>query len=103
MQAELIDKLAAAKAKTIVNTTLLLRAADRSRPGLHPQDQGSARAKPAQSRDRWRKVIAEAEQALDTDGKLAASMAKAGNVLVPSVFALGEPQGKPDKPLPAAR
>jgi hypothetical protein len=29
-------------------------------------------------------------------------MAKAGNVLVPSVFELGEPQGKPDKPLPAA-
>jgi hypothetical protein len=45
-------------------------------------------------------VIAEAELALDTDAKLAASMTKAGNVLVPSVFVLGEPQGKPDKPLP---
>jgi hypothetical protein len=46
-------------------------------------------------------VIAEAELALDTDAKLAASMKKAGNVLVPSVFSLGEPQGNPDKPLPA--
>jgi hypothetical protein len=46
------------------------------------------------------KVILEAEQALDTDAKLAASMSKAGNVLLPSVFVLGEPQGKPDKPLP---
>ena len=46
-------------------------------------------------------VIAEAEQALDTDAKLAASMTKAGNVLVPSFFVLGEPQGKADKPLAA--
>jgi CHASE2 domain-containing sensor protein len=38
--------------------------------------------------------------ALDTDAKLGASMAKAGNVLVPSVFVLGEPQGRPDQPLP---
>jgi hypothetical protein len=47
------------------------------------------------------KVIAEAEIALDTDAKLAASMTKAGNVLVPSVFSLGVPQGRPDNPLPA--
>ena len=46
------------------------------------------------------KVIAEAEKAMDTDAQLAASMAKAGNVLVPSFFSLGEPQGKADKPLP---
>jgi serine/threonine-protein kinase len=46
-------------------------------------------------------VIAEAERALDTDAVLAASMKKAGNVLVPSIFSLGEPRGNPDKPLPA--
>ena len=45
-------------------------------------------------------LIAEAESALDTDAVLAASMQKAGNVLVPSVFTLGEQQGKPDNPLP---
>ena len=47
------------------------------------------------------KLITEAEAALDTDAKLAASMARAGNVLVPSVFVLGEPLGKADSPLPA--
>ena len=47
------------------------------------------------------KVIAEAEKTMDTDGLLAASMARAGNVLVPSVYQLGEPQGNADKPLPA--
>src|SRR5206468_12205052 len=47
------------------------------------------------------KLLGEAEQALDTDAKLATSIGKAGNVLLPSVFQLGEPQGNPDKPLPA--
>ena len=41
------------------------------------------------------KIIAEAEVALDSDAILASSMAKAGNVLVPSFFVLGEPQGRP--------
>ena len=44
-------------------------------------------------------MIAEAEQTLDTDAKLAASIKKAGNVLLPSVYVLGEPQGKADQPL----
>jgi serine/threonine-protein kinase len=46
-------------------------------------------------------LIAEAETALDTDAVLAASLQKAGNVLLPSVFTLGEQQGKPDSALPA--
>jgi serine/threonine-protein kinase len=46
-------------------------------------------------------LIAEAESALDTDAVLATSLQKAGNVLLPSVFTLGEQQGKPDNPLPA--
>jgi eukaryotic-like serine/threonine-protein kinase len=45
-------------------------------------------------------VIAEAEAALDTDAKLAASFSKAGNVVIPSVYKLAEPLGNPDKPLP---
>ena len=44
-------------------------------------------------------VIAQAEAALDTDGKLAASMSSAGNVVLPSVYRLGEPLGRPDTPL----
>ncbi len=45
-------------------------------------------------------LLQEAEGALDTDRKLAASYAKAGNVLLPMLFSLGEARGKPDRPLP---
>ncbi|MDZ4128263.1 MAG: serine/threonine-protein kinase, partial [Hydrogenophaga sp.] len=43
----------------------------------------------------------QAERQLDSDARLVASMARAGNVIVPSVFELGEPQGRVDQPLPA--
>jgi eukaryotic-like serine/threonine-protein kinase len=45
-------------------------------------------------------TLQEAEEALNTDRKLAESFAKAGNVVLPVLFTLGEPRGKPDKPLP---
>jgi serine/threonine-protein kinase len=45
-------------------------------------------------------VLAQAEGALDTDGKLAQSVTGAGNVVLPVLFKLGEPQGKPDRDLP---
>jgi eukaryotic-like serine/threonine-protein kinase len=45
-------------------------------------------------------TLREAEEALNTDRKLADSFAKAGNVVLPMLFRLGEPRGKPDKPLP---
>jgi serine/threonine-protein kinase len=45
-------------------------------------------------------ILEEAEGALNTDRKLADSYAKAGNVLLPMLFALGEARGKPDRPLP---
>ena len=101
VHAELIDKLAAAKAKTIVYNAFF----------FEPQtDRGLAfirRIKEAlgpagDSNETLAKIMSEAEQSLDADGKLVASMTKAGNVLVPSVFVLGEPQGKPDKELPPA-
>jgi eukaryotic-like serine/threonine-protein kinase len=103
VHAQLIDQLAAAKAKTIVYTTFFFEPQTdrglvyirkmRDILGPVPEGQGG----PA---EQLGKVIAEAEQTLDTDGKLAASMAKAANVLLPSVYVLGEPQGKADKPLP---
>jgi eukaryotic-like serine/threonine-protein kinase len=104
VQAKMIDQLAAAKAKTIVNTTLF----------FEPQtDRGMAYIRkmkdlladpallPSASSEQLGKVIADAEVALDTDAKLADSMTKAANVLVPSVFTTGMPQGRPDSPLPA--
>jgi len=45
-------------------------------------------------------LLQEAEQALNTDRKLAESYSKAGNVLLPMLFELGEPRGKPDRALP---
>ncbi|MGD8421737.1 MAG: CHASE2 domain-containing protein, partial [Gammaproteobacteria bacterium] len=42
----------------------------------------------------------EAEQALNTDAKLAESMEKAKNVVLAMVFYLGIPRGKPDEELP---
>jgi serine/threonine-protein kinase len=44
--------------------------------------------------------LTEAEAALNTDRRLAASYAKAGNVLVPLDFVIGRPLGKPDRALP---
>jgi hypothetical protein len=102
VHAQLIDKLAAAKAKTIVNTVFFFEPqTDRGLVFIRKMKEALAPgAGQGGLSDQLGKVIAEAEEALDTDAKLAASMNKAGNVLVPSVFQLGEPQGKPDRPLP---
>ncbi|MDP3761252.1 MAG: serine/threonine-protein kinase [Ramlibacter sp.] len=104
VHAQLIDQLAGAKAKTIVYTTFFFEPqTDRGlvfirkiKEALGPVPEGAGG-----QAEQLAKVIAEAEKAMDTDGMLAASMAKAGNVLVPSVYQLGEPQGNADKPLPA--
>ena len=45
-------------------------------------------------------LLLEAMQSLDNDQKLSDSMAKANDVLLGMFFELGEPQGKPDQPLP---
>jgi serine/threonine-protein kinase len=104
VQAKLIDQLAAAKAKTIVNTTLFFEP-QTDRGMVFIRQMKDVLADPAQgpnaASEPLGKLIAEAEVALDTDALLAGSMAKAANVLVPSVFTTGIPQGRPDKPLPA--
>ena len=45
-------------------------------------------------------VLRDAETALNTDRRLADSFERARNVLLPMLFTIGEPRGKPDKPLP---
>ena len=107
IHAKLIDTLAAANAKVIVETVFFIE--PQVDPGLSyirkikgliqtAVDVGSAHAT---SNAELSKVISEAELALDTDAVLAASLSRAGNVIVPSIFLLGEPQGNPDKLLPA--
>ena len=44
-------------------------------------------------------LLQEAQLALNTDKKLADSITKAGNVVLPMQMVPGEPQGRPDKPL----
>ena len=110
VHAKLIDQLAAAKAKTIVHTAFFFEPqVDRGLVFIRKMKDvlGSPVAAgadgsvvPSGTNEQLAKVISEAEVALDTDAILAASIKNAGNVLLPSVFTLGEPQGKPDKPLP---
>ncbi len=103
VHAKLIDQLSAAKAKTVVHTAFFFE--PQVDPGLvfirkMKSALGSTTDVGAVN-EQIGTLIAEAESALDTDAILAASLEKAGNVLVPSVFTLGEQQGKPDNPLPA--
>jgi serine/threonine-protein kinase len=45
-------------------------------------------------------LLREAEVALDTDRKLSQSYAQAANIVLPMLFEIGDPRGRPDKPLP---
>ncbi|MDE2417078.1 MAG: CHASE2 domain-containing protein [Burkholderiales bacterium] len=100
VHAKLIDLLAAAKARTVVHTALFLE------PQLDPGLQYIRRIKaalaagPTDAGEEIGRLIAEAEQSLDTDTTLSASMKAAGNVLIPAEFTLGEPKGKADSVLP---
>jgi serine/threonine-protein kinase len=50
--------------------------------------------------DALRQKIAQAQGTLATDKTLAASLQRAGDVILPMAFTIGMPQGKPDAPLP---
>ncbi|MDP1537631.1 MAG: serine/threonine-protein kinase [Burkholderiales bacterium] len=114
VHARMVDLLAGAKAKVIANTTFFFEPQrDAGLPyiekllNLHneltvPSAPASGKAAEANAGlARIGAVLAEAEQALNTDRKLAGSMQRAGNVVLPLVFQqLAEPQGNPDKPLP---
>ncbi|MGP1678099.1 MAG: CHASE2 domain-containing serine/threonine-protein kinase [Burkholderiales bacterium] len=116
--AKLTDSLSAAKAKVIAYTVLF------SEPQTDPGyiyvtkllDLTGARAVPAAPADaaaapapeapaagelaQIRALLQEAEQALNTDRRLAQSFARAGNVVPMTLFELGTALGKPDKALP---
>ncbi|MGA0572089.1 CHASE2 domain-containing serine/threonine-protein kinase [Variovorax sp. VNK109] len=107
IHAQLIDQLAQAKAKTIVHTTFFFEPqTDRGLVFIRKMKEALATQSPDPAQGgagygQLASVIAEAEVALDTDAKFAASLSKAGNVLLPSFFVFGEPQGRPDQDLPA--
>jgi serine/threonine-protein kinase len=107
IHAKLIDQLVAAKAKTIVHTAFFfepqvdpgLLYIHKIRDALNAAPDGAVANVPVVNAP-VTDLIAQAETALDTDAVLAASLQHAGNVLIPSVYALGDPLGKPDNPLP---
>ena len=85
--AQLVDRLAAAGAKTIVLTVPLDTAQpDRALPYLQKIRSLLQAAPPeaAALNEQLGRTVAEAEAALDADARLAASMARAGNVLLPT-------------------
>ncbi|MGE5617040.1 MAG: CHASE2 domain-containing serine/threonine-protein kinase [Bacillota bacterium] len=127
VQAKLIDQLAAAKAKVIGNTVFffepqkdpglayvekMLDIYNKAYPAAAPEVPGVApiggatpaaqAAQPPAEVAEIGKILTEAAGSLNNDVRLAASVTKAGNVLVPMNFQdIGPPpQGKPDKPLP---
>jgi eukaryotic-like serine/threonine-protein kinase len=111
--AKMTDQLAAAKAKVIANTILLsepqidpgyqyvvklLEIAQRNAPAAEGTGAAAAGGGPM---GEFVTLLKGAEEHLNTDRKLAESYAKAGNVVQPMLFTIGEPRGRPDKPLPA--
>lgn len=102
IHAKLIDKLAAAKAKTIIHTTLFLEPQVDPGLGFIRKMKAALGSSPdaTTTNEQLSRLIAEAETALDTDAILATSIKNAGNVLLPSFLTLGEQQGKPDNALP---
>jgi serine/threonine-protein kinase len=129
VQAKLIDQLAAAKAKVIGNTVFffepqkdpglayvekMLEIYNRTYAPAEPDVAGVApigAATPAATGTQTPppevaeigRILTQASSALNSDVRLAESVKKAGNVLVPIAFeevSFAPPQGKADKPLP---
>ena len=97
VHARMIDLLAAAKVK-VIGYTVFFSEPQRD-PGLVYIEKiaQAAAAAPGSQLD---SLIQEAQTALNPDKKLAESITKAGNVVLPMQMTPGEPQGKPDKALP---
>jgi len=116
VHARMIDKLAQAQSKVVgttiffaepqidpglayINKLLAIESQVRSAAAIPPAE-GEQLPPAAESLDAFSTVLREAEAALNTDRQLAESVARAGNVALPMLFLDGEPQGRPDKPLP---
>jgi eukaryotic-like serine/threonine-protein kinase len=102
VHARMADLLAGAKAKVVANTLFLFE------PQIDPGYQyitkllELAKATPPEGTPPSPLIplLEEAEARLNTDRRLAESYAKAGNVLLPMLFTIDIPRGKPDRALP---
>jgi eukaryotic-like serine/threonine-protein kinase len=97
IHARMTDLLSGAKAKVIGNTVFFSEA--QIDPGYRYIEKALQIARPDESAALV-SLLKEAEQALNTDRKLAESYRRAGNVLLPLFFNIDVPRGRPDKPLP---
>ncbi len=103
IHAKITEKLATAKAKVIGNTVYFLE--PQIDPGLSYINKistfvaSSSIASTAEA-PQLDAMLKEAQSALNTDDKLAATMKLANNVVIAMPFTIGEPRGNPDKPLP---
>jgi serine/threonine-protein kinase len=103
VHAQLIQKLAAAQAKVIGMTVFFSEPQiDPGLPYINKLGELYALLSPAGQEQlaEFGSVLKDAEDKLNTDRKLAESFSGAGNVVLPILFRLGEPIGKPDKDLP---
>jgi serine/threonine-protein kinase len=121
IMADMVDKLAAAKAKVIATTVFysepqrdqglvyinkLIETCSVTLPAVAAAAPaaGEAVAAPvsaaASTCPQIESILLDADQKLNTDRRLADAFAKAGNVALPMLFVLGEPRGRPDKDLP---
>ncbi|MCK6411269.1 MAG: serine/threonine-protein kinase [Azonexus sp.] len=105
LHARMVDLLAGAGAKLIGHTVFF------SEPQRDPGyayilklseivEQAAAQGLAGGEMARIGELLREAEQSLNTDRRLAESYARAGNVLQPMLFELGDAHGRPDAPLP---
>ncbi|HYD55892.1 MAG TPA: CHASE2 domain-containing protein, partial [Burkholderiales bacterium] len=106
VHAKMTDLLAAARVKVIGNTVFF------SEPQIDPgyvyvtklldlaSRPAEGQAEPNPQLAPMISVLKEAEQALNTDRKLAESYAKAGNVVLPVYLSIEVPRGRPDGALP---
>ncbi len=115
VHAKMTDLLTSAKAKVVGNTVFfsepqidpgyqyISKMLEIVSPKVEPAADGTPAAPapvPAGDLGQVVTLLREAELSLNTDRKLAESYSKAGNVLLPMLFTIGHPLGKPDKPLP---
>jgi len=99
IHAEMIDSLRAGGAKVVGN--LIFYSEPQIDPGLEYIEKLRAIYAAAGVRiPALGRQFDEARKALNTDAILAASLGKAGNVVLSMNFKLGEPRGNPDAPLP---
>ncbi|UCH48029.1 MAG: CHASE2 domain-containing protein [Betaproteobacteria bacterium] len=103
VHAEMIDRLSFSGPKAVGYMSFFFE--PQQDPGLHYIDRlievyESLPPEEQTNLNEFAYVLAEAENALNSDRRLSASIYSARNVALPMLFQLGEPRGKPDAALP---